>query len=177
VIQSGGLCLGFSSSCPFLCPSALGSRSVGKSSLGSLGDLGPVYLFGLQTCLGSVGTALKQRKYTKQEKIGWFSSQTGLVVWISSWVFEGLSKIRPWIFWVPFRGAVRGCNLLAEETGGLIFTQDNILEQGVEQGKIKVGPPHDFLTTSCGCFSATTHQFASSLLRLCTHRKMPALHT
>lgn len=39
-----------------------------------------------------------------------------------------------------FRGAVRGCNLPAEEAGGLIFTQGNILEQGVEQSKIKEVP-------------------------------------
>lgn len=67
-------------------------------------------------------------------------------------MFEGLSKIRPWIFWVVFRGAIRGCNLPAEETGGLSFTQDNILEQGVEQDEIKAGPPHNFLATPCGCF-------------------------
>lgn len=55
-------------------------------------------------------------------------------------MFEGLSKIRPRIFWVVFRGAVRGCNLPAEEAGGLNFTQGNIREQGVEQSEIKEVP-------------------------------------
>lgn len=168
--QTGGLHLCSSGSCPFLwvlCP-----LYHGQKFSRCLGDLGPVYLCGLQTCLGSVGTALKQHKTHSAGKIGWFSGQTGLVVWMSSWVFEGLSEIKPWIFWVVFRGAVRGCNLPAEETGGLDFTQDNILEQGVEQGEMKVGPPHNYLTTYCGCSSATAHLFASSLFRLQAHRNM-----
>jgi len=90
-------------------------------------------------------------------------------------MFEGLSKIRPRIFWVVFRGAVRGCNLPAEETGGLSITQDNIVEQGVERGEIKAGPLN-FLASPCGCFCCYCLSVGLLPLQI-TYSNIPAQHT